>query len=319
VFGRAWFTYRCDVLREELLVSDAIRILSLGFSSSELHMMQIVLDSAARTLPRGFRLVKASEVADVAVVNWSTLNIERTQGFLGERFPGIQLISVSETGVLGSPGMCVAEAQLLPNLAAMVYEAIEGVEETARARPPEYVSWLSMRRHEPAPASPVVTPAPAAEPAAAPRPQAHAPVFAAPPLIDAPASEPQLLFGIRVLMVDVRSDGIDIGRQLLHGLGARVDLAHDDHDAWTRHQHEHYDAVLIDARIADEAGFKLCRRIAHDSVRKPPPVFMLAEKLRPIERARGAHAGSAGFLTWPLKLEALLAALGPLRATAAAG
>lgn len=299
---------------------DAIRILSLGFASSELHMMQIVLDAAARTLPRGFRLVKATEAADVAVVNWSTLNIERTQGFLSDRFPGIPLISVSETGVLGSPGMCVAEAQLLPNLASMVYEALEGIEESARARPPEYVSWLSMRRHDGLPPHAVAQAPGHPEPVAAPaRPLAHAPVFAPPPLIDAPASEPQLLFGIRVLMVDMRSDGVDVGQQLLHRLGARVDLAHDDHDAWTRFQHTVYDAVLVDARISDEAGFKLCRRIAHDTARKPPPVFMLAEKLRPIERARGAHAGSAGFLTWPLKLEALLAALGPLRAATTAG
>ena len=113
---------------------DSIRILSLGFASSELHMMQIVLDTAAKTLPRGFRLVKASEAADVAVVNWSTLNIERTQAFLAERFPTAPMISVSETGVLGSPGMCVAETQLLPNLAAMVYEAIDGVESAYRTR-----------------------------------------------------------------------------------------------------------------------------------------------------------------------------------------
>ena len=47
-------------------MSDAIRILSLGFASSELNMIQIVLDVAAKTLPRGFRLVKATETADVA-------------------------------------------------------------------------------------------------------------------------------------------------------------------------------------------------------------------------------------------------------------
>ena len=295
-------------------MTDAIRILSLGFASSELHMMQIVLDSAAKTLPRGFRLVKASEAADVAVVNWSTLNIERTQGFLADRFPGVPMISVSETGVLGSPGICVEEAHLLSNLAALVFEAFEGVDPASRARPPEYVSWLSMRRHEPTHDT-AVHPEPASV-----RISGSAPVFSAPPeTAAAPRSEPQVLFGVRVLMVDMRSDGVDVGQRMLLSLGAKVDVAHDDHDAWARFCSARYDAILVDARIADEAGFKLCRRITHDSARKAPPVFMLAEKIRPIERARGAHAGSRGFLAWPLQKDALQAALGPLRVAAAAG
>jgi CheY-like chemotaxis protein len=303
-------------------MSDAIRILSLGFASSELNMIQIVLDSAARTLPRGFRLVKASEAADVAVVNWSTLNIERTQAFLAERFAATPLISVSETGVLGSPGMCVAEAQLLPNLAAMVYEAIDGVEPAYRARPPEYVSWLSVRRHDAAPAQ---LDGPDHDPvAAAPRPLPSAPVFAAPPAVaeeslpTVNATLPRWLEGLRVLLVDIRSDGVDDAEAALARLGARVDVAVDEQDGWVKHLARRWDAILIDARLADEAGFKLCRRITHEQARRPPPVFMLAEKLRPIERARGAHAGSAGFLTWPLKPEALMQSLGPLRAALSA-
>lgn len=299
---------------------DAIRILSLGFASSELHMMQIVLDAAAKTLPRGFRLVKASEAADVALVNWSTLNIERTQAFLAERFAAVPLISVSETGVLGSPGMCVSEAQLLSNLAAMVFEAIEGVEPTYRARPPEYVSWLSVRRHGEAlqPAASVAEPEPAPLPVP-PRPSPSAPVFSGPPPLPPLAGQPHWLEGMHVLLVDVRSDGADDAEQVLQRLGARVEVALDEQDGWIKHLSRRWDAILIDARLGDEAGFKLCRRITHEPARKPPPVFMLADKLRPIERARGAHAGSAGFLTWPLNPDALIAALGPLRATAAAG
>ena len=294
---------------------DAIRILSLGFASAELHMMQVVLDSAAKTLPRGFRLVKASEAADVAVVNWSTLNIERTQAFLAERFAAAPLISVSETGVLGSPGMCVSETQLLPNLAAMVYEAIEGIEPAYRVRPPEYVSWLSVRRHDDARTAPTED---VREPSTA-KPVPSAPVFAAPPTIPPAASEPRWLEGLHLLLVDVRSDGAEDAEQMLARLGARVDVALDDQDGWIKHLSRRWDAILIDARLGDEAGFKLCRRITHEPVRKPPPVFMLADKLRPIERARAAHAGSVGFLTWPLKADALIAALGPLRASTAAG
>jgi CheY-like chemotaxis protein len=294
---------------------DAIRILSLGFASAELHMMQVVLDSAAKTLPRGFRLVKASEAADVAVVNWSTLNIERTQAFLAERFAAAPLISVSETGVLGSPGMCVSETQLLPNLAAMVYEAIEGIEPAYRVRPPEYVSWLSVRRHDDARTAPTED---VREPSTA-KPVPSAPVFAAPPTIPPAASEPRWLEGLHLLLVDVRSDGAEDAEQMLARLGARVDVALDDQDGWIKHLSRRWDAILIDARLGDEAGFKLCRRITHEPVRKPPPVFMLADKLRPIERARAAHAGSVGFLTWPLKSDALIAALGPLRASTAAG
>ena len=312
MFMAGQFTYRRDCSHGRANVPDSIRILSLGFASSELHMMQVMLDAAAKTLPRAFSLVKASEHADVAVVNWSTLNIERTQGFLADRFPGIPLISVSETGVLGSPGMCLAEAHVLPSLAAMVYEVLEGIEPASRARPPEYVSWLVERRHEPVAHESAATPP-------APRVVPSIPVFSAPPLPEVHRDQPQLLSGLRVLLVDMRSEGAEAGQQVLHELGAHADLARDDQEAWKRHAANRYDVILIDAHIAEEAGFKLCRRIAHDGTHKPPPVFMLAEKLRPIERARGAHAGSAGFLTWPLQRPALVAALGPLRAAAAAG
>lgn len=291
---------------------DSIRILSLGFASSELHMMQVVLDTAARTLPRGFRLVKASEVADVAVVNWSTLNIERTQAFLAERFPVAPLISVSETGVLGSPGMCVSETQLLPNLAAMVYEAIDGVELAYHTRPPEYVSWLSVRRHEEVPDQQ------SAMPATMSRPIPSRPIFAAPPAIEMTSTEPHALGGLHILLIDVRLEGADDASDLLTNMGARIELALDEQDGWIRHLARRWDVILIDAHLADEAGFKLCRRISHYPARKAPPVFMLAAKLRPIERARGAHAGSAGFLIWPLQRDALIAVLGPLRAAVAA-
>lgn len=300
-------------------MSDVIRILSLGFASSELNMMQIVLDAAARTLPRGFRLVKASESADVALVNWSTLNIERTQAFLAQRFAATPLISVSETGVLGSPGMCLSESQLLPNLAAMVYEAFEGVEPAYRARPPEYVSWLSMRRREAMPGVvPFQMPAPGIDvPVVAP-----APVAAPEPIAAVAATSGRRghgLEGLNILLVDVRSDGAEEAEIALSRGGARVEVALDEGDGWVKHLSRRWDAILVDARLADEAGFKLCRRITHEAARKPPPVFMLADKLRPIERARGAHAGSAGFLTWPLNPDALMAALAPLRAAAAPG
>jgi len=144
-------------------------------------------------------------------------------------------------------------------------------------------------------------------------------VFAAPPTIPPAASEPRWLEGLHLLLVDVRSDGAEDAEQMLARLGARVDVALDDQDGWIKHLSRRWDAILIDARLGDEAGFKLCRRITHEPVRKPPPVFMLADKLRPIERARAAHAGSVGFLTWPLKSDALIAALGPLRASTAAG
>ncbi|MBK8285074.1 MAG: response regulator [Ahniella sp.] len=125
---------------------DSVRVLCLGFGRSEQRMMALVLQSAAHTLPRGFRIIKANEVADVVVVNWSTLNIERTQAFLNQRLAEVPLISVSETGVLGAPGLCIAEDLLLQSLAGLVYEAIDGIDPASRAKPPEYVSWLSMRR-----------------------------------------------------------------------------------------------------------------------------------------------------------------------------
>lgn len=265
-------------------MADAIRILTVGFSQGELRLMGILLGSAASGLPRGFRLVRANEAADVAVVNWSTLNIERTQAFLGERFPGLPLVSVSETGVLGMPGLCVSESQLFRNLAALVYEAVDGVELAARVQPPRYVSWLAQR-----PAPPIARSERSA-------PIRSAPLFEEPPPTQ--VSDAERLSGVQVMLITPSS--IPAQDFLAQWRRVGVQIAHAEQlesviDAESR---EGQHAILLHTGFPHFGAYKLCRLLAHTHNARLP-VILLSEHWLPIERARAAHAGATALWPWP--------------------
>lgn len=330
-------------------MTDPIRILCLGFARPELRLITLALDAAARTLPRGFLVVNASQPADVVIVNWSTLNIERTQAFLAQRVPDLPLISVSETGVLGQPGLCTNEDTMLQSLPALVYEAIQGVEPAARAKPPEYVSWLSVRRNwldsaaDPSASAElsleirgritaeqkaVSDPAePPARRAAKPPPiPPEAPVTRVPTRTKpaggtstAPSSagQPpplplQPLSQVRVaLLAEARPDLADNVANLVQ-LGAEVTLFAKEKDLNEAFKSKRVDLVLIDARMPNEDGYKACRALSHHPLRGKVPLIMVASDLRPIERARAAYAGSQGLMRWPITDSQVIERIHPL-------
>jgi len=299
-------------------MSESIRVFCLGFPRSELRMMQLALDAAASTLARQFRITKANESADVAVINWSTLNIERTQAFLAAKFPDVPLISVSETGVLGAPGLCSSEDLLLQTLPALVYEALEGLEPASRARPPEYVSWLSVRRtwvpDLPAPTRGIPAPVHGLElhkpepvrrkPPPIPRHEVSAlPTADRAKSVDNPAAaslpfEPLGRMKVLVAAPDEAALAADLA--MLRSLGAEVLVASESGAIQKAYSTAAVDLVLIDARWPEEQGYRLCRTLAHLSVRMKVPIIMVAKDLRPIERARAAFAGSQGLMCWPI-------------------
>ncbi len=344
---------------------DSVRVLCLGFGRSELRMMALVLESAAHSLPRGFRIIRANEPADVVVVNWSTLNIERTQAFLNQRLLDVPLISVSETGVLGAPGLCIAEDLLLQSLAGLVYEAIDGVDPASRAKPPEYVSWLSMRRSWGGEAGPLrlldesiksweqTLAAPIAESPAPPhegfevrmdrlpRPATPKPITPTPHRVEAVNKDPHgvgtartelannplpgpmkpaatvaplpihPLNHLKVLLVTPSPAAVQSDLAILRSLGAEVQLANGQEDALALFASASVDLILIDARWADEQGYRLCRTLAHHQSKTGVPIIMVATDLRPMERARAAYAGSQGLLRWPITEQQLMERVPP--------
>lgn len=293
---------------------DSIRVLCLGFGRSELRMMQLALEAAAHTLPRGFRITKADEPADVAVVNWSTLNIERTQAFLAQRFPDVPLISVSETGVLGAPGFCISEDMVLQAMPALVYEAMEGLEPASRARPPEYVSWLSLRRswvpeavrRGPDSTRTLDMPEHRVDGFEIHRPET--PVAKPLPASKAATSEPksretlpfQPLGQMNVLVVAPDIVAVQPDMAMLRSFGAEVRWTRDEREVVDLYARAAVDLVLIDARWPEERGYRICRTLAHHPAKSHVPIIMVAADLRPIERARSAYAGSQGLMRWPI-------------------
>ncbi|AVP97472.1 hypothetical protein C7S18_09805 [Ahniella affigens] len=317
-------------------MTDPIRILCLGFARPELRLINLAMEAAAHTLPRGFQIVNAAQPADVVIVNWSTLNIERTQAFLVQRVPELPLISVSETGVLGQPGLCTNEDLMLQSLPALVYEAIQGIEPAARAKPPEYVSWLSVRRTwvdgsgdpelstnvaleirgritaeqravtegsepprvraapPPIPGDQVETGQRKTPRVAPPAPATRAAAAQPPPLPLQPLSQ------VRVaLLAEARPD-LAQNVANLRQLGAEVTLFGKEKELHEVFKNKRVDLVLIDARMPDEAGYKACRALSHHPARGRVPLIMVANDLRPIERARAAYAGSQGLVCWPI-------------------
>lgn len=317
-------------------MTDPIRILCLGFARPELRLITLALEAAAHTLPRGFQIVNAAQPAHVVIVNWSTLNIERTQAFLAERVPDLPLISVSETGVLGQPGLCTNEDLMLQSLPALVYEAIQGIEPAARAKPPEYVSWLSVRRTwvdgsgDPELSSHValeIRGRITAEQMAVTAPSDMPSARSLPPPIPSERAEPakhkaaqvapkqpatqistatppplplQPLSQVRVaLLAEARPDLAENVANLRQ-LGAEVTLFGKEKELHESFKNKRVDLVLIDARMPEEAGYKACRALSHHPARGRVPLIVVASDLRPIERARAAYAGSQGLMRWPI-------------------
>jgi PAS domain S-box-containing protein len=142
--------------------------------------------------------------------------------------------------------------------------------------------------------------------AAAPLPVTGTPAPPAPPagLEDTP---------MRLLYVEDNPSNVELMRQVLQLRPAwTLAVAEDGLLGLQRLQHEHFDAALVDIDLPGIDGIELCRRLqalAVAQARPLLPLLALSANAMPADIRRALAAGFQGYITKPIAVPGLLAAL----------
>jgi DNA-binding response OmpR family regulator len=129
-----------------------------------------------------------------------------------------------------------------------------------------------------------------------------------------PDPSPRSFAGLRILVVDDTEELAEILTFVLAREGAEVEVATDGPTAVARATGEAFDVVLMDVGLPGIDGLEACRRITAE--RDDVTVVMLSARDASADRAAGAAAGAAGYLSKPFTPRALVAQLRELLASA---
>jgi len=124
-------------------------------------------------------------------------------------------------------------------------------------------------------------------------------------------SDPPAFDGLRFLVVDDTEELAEILTFVLAREGADVEVATDGHQAVARATQEPFDVVLMDVGLPGIDGLEACRRITAE---RDVLVVMLSARDSAADRAAGAEAGAAGYLSKPFAPRALVEQLRALLA-----
>ncbi len=115
---------------------------------------------------------------------------------------------------------------------------------------------------------------------------------------------------LRVLVVEDNAVNQRVAEQLLERLGCRVDVAGTGREALSLVARLSYDIVFMDCHMPEMDGYEATRQIrASDTPSAGVPIVALTANAQEGERERCLAAGMNDYLTKPVSLEALAAAL----------
>jgi PAS domain S-box-containing protein len=114
---------------------------------------------------------------------------------------------------------------------------------------------------------------------------------------------------LRILLVEDNAVNQQLALLLLEKLGYRADVAANGVEALEALDRQPYDAVLMDVEMPEMDGLEATRRIRERSSNGPHVVAVTANALQG-ERERCLAAGMNDYITKPLRLDELAAALG---------
>ena len=114
---------------------------------------------------------------------------------------------------------------------------------------------------------------------------------------------------LRLLLVEDNAVNQQLALLLLEKLGYRADVAANGVEALEALERQPYDAVLMDVEMPEMDGLEATRRIRERSSGGPHVIAVTANALQG-ERERCLAAGMNDYITKPLRLEELAAALG---------
>jgi len=141
-----------------------------------------------------------------------------------------------------------------------------------------------------------------------------APATSAPRVVAPPRS------GLRVLLAEDNKVNQRVAQRFLERLGHEVTLANDGREAVDHWQRQAFDLVLMDVQMPEMDGFEAVAAIreAEQGRATRTPVIALTAHAMSGDRERCLAAGMDGYLTKPMKLAQLVAAIDDVLPTIAA-
>lgn len=115
---------------------------------------------------------------------------------------------------------------------------------------------------------------------------------------------------ITFLVVDDNPVNIKVAHHMLKKLGYRGDSASNGLEAIEAHRLQQYDIILMDAQMPEMDGFEATEKIRSDfATNKQPRIIAMTAGATELDRKRCESCGMNGFVSKPIKLDALRIAI----------
>ncbi len=112
----------------------------------------------------------------------------------------------------------------------------------------------------------------------------------------------------KILIVDDEHLTIEMLSTFLGLIGHKSVGALSTRQTWDKLAYEEPDAVLLDIMLPDGNGLEICRKLRSDEKTKSLPIIMISAHFPPMTK-EATEAGANGYLSKPIKLDALKTAL----------
>jgi two-component system sensor histidine kinase/response regulator len=137
--------------------------------------------------------------------------------------------------------------------------------------------------------------------------------LAAPGIANGAAGQPPFeADSLTILLVEDNDANRRVVRLMLTELGLEADEAASGLEAIERARRRHYDVILMDVQMPGIDGLEATRRIRTEQCGTPSIILALTANVMESDEARCREAGMNGYLSKPLRLNTLEAALGSL-------
>ncbi len=112
----------------------------------------------------------------------------------------------------------------------------------------------------------------------------------------------------KILIVDDEHLTAEMLSTFLGIIGHESVCAYSGRQTWDKLAYEEPDAVLLDIMLPDDNGLEICRKMRANENTKTLPIIMISAHFPPMT-AEAASAGATGYLSKPIRMDALKQAL----------
>jgi CheY-like chemotaxis protein len=112
----------------------------------------------------------------------------------------------------------------------------------------------------------------------------------------------------KILIVDDEHLTIEMLSTFLQIIGHQTVAALSGRQTWERLSHESPDLILLDIMLPDDNGLEICRKLRAQEATRLLPIIMISA-YSPALTKEATAAGATGYLSKPIKLDVLKAAI----------